>query len=295
MEGSIVNTVQTASQDWTITDYATKQTPSGWESVFNHPATISELKDLEDTISERMQKKGFNDILPAKNKIFRVFHLVRPENVKVVIFGSGPTRVHNQGMAFSSSKMEIRSAEMDGIYQELKYEYPEYQVPYHGCLDEWARQGVLLLNISFTADLDEEPHGKVWLGIIDRVIKELSKKHMKMIYALWGTKIQDAIMPLLDNKCIILNAGYPRYVKHFGERGNGVEDSRIDRRDKQLIESMKDKNSSTFLGINPPKNNLKKGEEENKFVFLECGHFRKINEILVSKDKKEIKWQLSYQ
>lgn len=184
--------------------------------------------------------------------------------------------------------MEMRTDDVSGIFQELTLEYPDYQVPFHGCLDEWVRQGVLLLNLSFTADIDGDAHGKIWLGIIDRVIKELSKKNTKMIYALWGSHIQEAIMPLLDNKCIVLSAGYPRYIKKFGEQEK-QQDAKIDKRDKQVIENMK--GSDTFVGINYKK---KVKDEENKFVFLGCGHFKKINEILVSKEKKQVNWQVSY-
>ena len=63
------------------------------------------------------------------------------EQVRVVIIGQDPYH----GLAFSVQAGVAAPPSLKNIFKEL-HEDVQFQVPNHGCLIPWAKQGVLLLN-----------------------------------------------------------------------------------------------------------------------------------------------------
>ena len=67
---------------------------------------------------------------------------------RVVIVGQDPYHQPGQacGLSFSVPHGKAVPASLQNIYKEIGSEFPEFKRPNHGCLDGWARQGVLMLN-----------------------------------------------------------------------------------------------------------------------------------------------------
>lgn len=59
------------------------------------------------------------------------------------------------------------------MYKEIKAEYPDFAPPKHGNLEEWAKQGVLLLNSSLTVRPGEASShaGKGWETFTEAVLQ----------------------------------------------------------------------------------------------------------------------------
>lgn len=133
-------------------------------------------------------------IFPPSSQIFTAFNLCPYENVKVVIIGQdpyhGPGQAH--GLAFSVQKGVPLPPSLKNMINEAKSD-PKVNIatPSHGCLECWAKQGVLLLNACLTVRKGEaNSHQKQgWEDFTDAVIKALSKKQ-GVVYLLWGKPAQ---------------------------------------------------------------------------------------------------------
>ncbi|MGC4073021.1 MAG: uracil-DNA glycosylase family protein [Nibricoccus sp.] len=65
--------------------------------------------------------------------------------------------------------------------------------PGHGCLEAWAKQGVLLLNTVLTVRAGEAAsHQKRgWEQFTDRVIDLVNAKNNRVVFVLWGRHAQN--------------------------------------------------------------------------------------------------------
>jgi uracil-DNA glycosylase len=60
--------------------------------------------------------------------------------------------------------------------------------PRHGCLEAWARRGVLLLNVTLTvrAGAAGSHQGKGWETFTDAVLRVVNDKPSPVVFVLWG-------------------------------------------------------------------------------------------------------------
>ncbi|RXF37913.1 hypothetical protein EG860_15675, partial [Enterococcus faecalis] len=95
------------------------------------------------------------EVLPAREDVFAWTRLTAPEDVKVVIIGQdpyhGPGQAH--GLAFSVRRGVPIPPSLANIFAAVRATYPTLPAPAHGCLEAWARRGVLLLNTTLTVRL----------------------------------------------------------------------------------------------------------------------------------------------
>lgn len=183
---------------------------SGWEEFFSRNLSVIDKISEKIAVFERT-----NQIVPDKDKIFRAFELCPFDKVKVVIFGQDPYQSLNksgepiaQGLAFSVKDGEKIPPSLRNIIKEIKNEYPNCHMSSSGSLESWAKQGVLLLNISLTTNMGKsDAHKKVWDSFIINVMKELSDKKPNCIYLLWGNNAK--AMQKHITKGYILTAAHP--------------------------------------------------------------------------------------
>jgi uracil-DNA glycosylase len=148
--------------------------------------------------------------------VFRALRLTSPDQVKVVIVGQDPyhgdDKGHPQahGLAFSVPSPVRPPPSLRNIFKEIAAEFG-YVMPAQGCLDAWARQGVLLLNTVLTVEQGKAAsHAKRgWEACTDTLIRELAMRHEHLVFMLWGAHAQ-AKRALLDGMphCV-LEAPHP--------------------------------------------------------------------------------------
>jgi uracil-DNA glycosylase len=153
-------------------------------------------------------------VYPAE--VFRALRLTNPDDVKIVIVGQDPyhgdDKGHPQahGLAFSVPSPVRPPPSLRNIFKEINAEFG-YAMPAHGCLDAWARQGVLLLNTVLTVEQGKAAsHAKRgWEACTDTLIRELAHRHEHLVFMLWGAHAQ-AKRALLDARphCV-LEAPHP--------------------------------------------------------------------------------------
>ena len=132
-------------------------------------------------------------VYPPGRLIFNAFDLCPFNQVKVVIIGQDPYHGEDQahGLCFSVKEGVAFPPSLRNIFKELNADVGK-EIPPHGCLTDWAKQGVLLLNAVLTVrDGCPNSHkGMGWETFTDRVISELNRKETPVIFLLWGAYAQ---------------------------------------------------------------------------------------------------------
>lgn len=180
-----------------------------WRAFLGDELTKEYFLDLEKFLLQEYQLKN---IFPSYTNLFRVFNLVAPNDVKVVIIGQDPYHAPNQanGLAFSVSKDIKIPPSLVNIFKELcddiGCEYPQ-----HGDLTTWAEQGVFLINsvLSVEESSPNSHKGKGWEVFTDTVITKLSKECSNIVFVLWGKPSQQKESLIDIKKHLVLKAPHP--------------------------------------------------------------------------------------
>jgi uracil-DNA glycosylase len=145
------------------------------------------MKELELFLSRERQAGA--EVYPPFDQIFSAFCQMPFEGVEVVIMGQDPYHGEGQahGLSFSVSKGVTPPPSLVNIFKELRDDLG-LQIPSHGCLVDWARQGVLLLNATLTVRAGEPKshYGKGWEQFTDRVVQLLCERKDPLVFLLWG-------------------------------------------------------------------------------------------------------------
>ena len=159
-------------------------------------------------------KKEYSDktIYPEGKNIFRAFELCPFENVKVVILGQDPYHGPKQanGLCFSVNDGIALPPSLQNIYKEIATDL-KVDKPSKGNLDNWARQGVLLLNATLTvrANTPGSHQHQGWEEFTDAVIKAISDQKEHVVFLLWGKYAQDKGAVIDRSKHHVLTAPHP--------------------------------------------------------------------------------------
>jgi len=224
--------------------------PSGWEEFFDKHRQKLEL--IERKI-KNINKSG-EEISPNCDLVFRVFYILNPKKIKVVILGQDPypqkVYINNilmnraQGLSFSLLNEDKITTSLGNIFKELHEEYGDTFNRTSKDLIDWVHQGVFLLNTALTVSIDKSnSHTAFWESFINSVITYITVQNPNVIFVLWGEKAKS-----FKSRHII------------GDKIRCLE------------------------GIHPS------GYNGNKFIG--CNHFIKINEILTELGEEIINWDV---
>lgn len=148
--------------------------------------------------------------------VFRALRLTSPDDVKIVILGQDPYHGDDRGtpqahgLAFSVPPAVRTPPSLRNIFKEIAANFG-HDTPRHGCLDTWARQGVLLLNTVLTVERGAAAsHARRgWEQCTDTLIRELARRHRGLVFMLWGAHAQ-AKRALFDASAhCVLEAPHP--------------------------------------------------------------------------------------
>lgn len=153
-------------------------------------------------------------IYPTNENIFSAFSYSSFKDIKVVIIGQdpyhGPGQAH--GLSFSVCKGIKPPPSLVNIYKELKADL-NIPIASHGCLIDWAKQGVLLLNATLTVRQKQPKshHGLGWEMFTDFVVKLLAEKKDPIAFLLWGSVAKQKCegMVMENSPHLVLTAAHP--------------------------------------------------------------------------------------
>ena len=143
----------------------------------------------------------------------------------MVILGQDPYHEPGQahGLAFSVNKGIEIPPSLENIYKEL-HDDLGCSIPNHGCLTEWASQGVLLLNAVLTvqAHRANSHKGKGWEQLTDTIIQKVNEKEEPVVFILWGSNARSKKQFITSQKHLVLESVHPSplsaYNGFFGSR-----------------------------------------------------------------------------
>ena len=192
-----------------------------WKEVLKDEFTKPYFKQVTEHI--KTEKEQGKIIYPAGSLIFHAFEATPFNKVKVVILGQDPYHGPNQahGLSFSVQKGIPAPPSLINIFKEL-HDDVGLPIPKHGNLENWARQGVLLLNASLTVRAQEPmSHSKIgWHKLTDAAISKISEKKEKVVFLLWGKFAQEKIGLIDNKKHFILTSAHPSPLSVKGFTGN---------------------------------------------------------------------------
>lgn len=135
------------------------------------------------------EKAEGKKIFPPGSQIFRAFDLTPLDQVKVVILGQDPYHGLGQahGLSFSVPEGVTAPPSLKNIFKEIETDLGVKMSGYPN-LENWARQGVLLLNAVLTVRCGEAAsHSKIgWEEFTDAVIRCISDNTEGVVFLLWG-------------------------------------------------------------------------------------------------------------
>ena len=151
-------------------------------------------------------------IFPPGNRIFRAFELTPLDKVKVVILGQDPYHGYGQAMGLSFSVPDGVPAppSLPNIFKEIEDDLG-IRMSGRPNLEDWARQGVLLLNAVLTvrASQPASHSGIGWQEFTDAVIRCISDRCEGVVFLLWGNYAR-AKRGLIDaSRHYVLEAAHP--------------------------------------------------------------------------------------
>ncbi|MBO5589464.1 MAG: uracil-DNA glycosylase [Anaerovibrio sp.] len=164
-------------------------------------------------------------IFPDMYSIFNALHYTSLADTKVVIFGQDPYHEPGQahGLSFSVLPNVPPPPSLQNIFKELETDLG-CSVPDNGCLEPWARQGVLLLNTVLTvrAHNANSHQGKGWEIFTDRIISILNEREKPMVFILWGAPARRKKAMITNKAHLIIESPHPSplsaYRGFFGSR-----------------------------------------------------------------------------
>jgi uracil-DNA glycosylase len=164
---------------------------------YKHLLPVIQSEDFK-AIPSKLNR--FVGITPSKENVFKAFTLTSLKEVRVVILGQNPYPKVGEasGLAFGCTRENFKVLNIPASLNNIKRELESDLAP-NGflwdidlTLENWAKQGVLLLNTALTTKEGVSPniHQEIWQPFIDRVFEILRAKHTGVVYILWGKHAQ---------------------------------------------------------------------------------------------------------
>lgn len=195
---------------------------NGWHELLLPEMEKPYYKNLRQFLIEEYKT---NTVYPEMYSIFNALHYTDYDDVKAVILGQDPYHGPNQahGLSFSVRRGVPAPPSLVNIYKEMKDDLG-FSIPSHGCLEKWAKQGVLLLNTVLTVRAGEaNSHRDMgWEEFTDHIIKILNERDRPMVFILWGAPAIRKESMIDQTKHLVVKSPHPSplsaYRGFFGSK-----------------------------------------------------------------------------
>ncbi len=157
-------------------------------------------------------EKAACTIYPDENQYFSALKATPFHKVKVVILGQDPYHGEGQahGLSFSVKPGVKVPPSLVNMYKELE---TDLGIPpaAHGYLEQWAEQGVLLLNSVLTVEAGKagSHQNKGWEAFTDKIIALINEQHQGVVFMLWGAYAQKKGKEIDRDKHCVLETVHP--------------------------------------------------------------------------------------
>ncbi|MFV9616649.1 MAG: uracil-DNA glycosylase [Gammaproteobacteria bacterium] len=168
------------------------------------------MKSLNAFLSEEKAKGKV--IFPHSSLWFNALNSTPLDKVRVVILGQDPypTPGHAHGLCFSvMPEVSPIPKSLVNIFQELNEDLAIKNQ--NGNLQNWANQGVLLLNSVLTVEQGQanSHQGKGWENFTDKVISVVNALERPVIFVLWGAYAQKKGAMIDVSRHLVIRSPHP--------------------------------------------------------------------------------------
>lgn len=184
-----------------------------WHQKLQQEMDQPYIQGLKAFLAE--EKRNQQVVYPPEDLIFSAFRHTPFANVNVVIMGQdpyhGPGQAH--GLSFSVPCGIPIPPSLRNMFQEIESDLKVAR-PKEGCLIEWAKQGVLLLNATLTVRSGEPKshYGRGWEKFTDAVVECLLQREDPIVFMLWGRSAKEKLDSVMKNRKTphaVLTAAHP--------------------------------------------------------------------------------------
>lgn len=190
---------------------------TSWKKVLESEFEEKYFKELVDFVKLEYKK---STVYPPAGFIFNAFKLTPFDKVKVVILGQDPYHQPHQanGLAFSVANEVKIPPSLVNIYKELESDLGVKTKNTGGNLENWAKQGVLLLNATLTVRANQagSHQNKGWEKFTDAIVKILSEKKENLVFILWGSYAQKKGLIIDKSKHLVIRSAHPSPLSAYG-------------------------------------------------------------------------------
>ena len=180
-----------------------------WDALLADQFEMEYYKALREFLKTEYRTRT---IYPPMQEIWSALCETSYSDVKIVILGQDPYHGEGQahGMCFSVRRGVEPPPSLKNIYKELESDLG-IKPASHGCLEKWAKQGVLLLNTSLTvrAGAAASHRGKGWEILTDRIIELLNEREKPMVFMLWGRPAREKKTLITNKNHLVLESAHP--------------------------------------------------------------------------------------
>jgi uracil-DNA glycosylase len=203
-----------------------------WYELLKDCLDSDYFKRLGGFLNDRRSSFDIN-VYPDRENIFKAFRLCKLDNLKVVIIGNEPYKnPSSTGILYAQNGLGPISKELGDLFYECETDaHRGLNLMFNYSLEDWAKQGVLLLSVPLTSENSSNSHSKQWKRFITHLFEKLDETQVYIIYVCL-TKESKEYIPIFNKqeRNIILEINSVRNSKMFSkinkfliEVANGLE------------------------------------------------------------------------
>ena len=186
--------------------------PSPWQQA------IPELQVIANAASEQLLSEV--DVRPSRGLWYEALRSLSPNQVNVIILGQDPYHGEDNGiqqahgLAFSVPDGVRPPPSLKNILIELQSD-TDREASITGNLSHWAKQGVMLLNVSLTTRRGVAgAHKKLWAPFANTLLSYLGKQTLPIVFILWGADAQK-YKALIAPQHLVIESSHPSPLSSY--------------------------------------------------------------------------------
>lgn len=190
--------------------------------IFGEWTSLIDKKEAEVLITNLIAEYNTKEIYPCREDVFKAFRMITPDECRVVFIGQDPypQRGVATGIVFANKEgtpEEGYSPSLKVIRNSIKnLENPNLIYTFDPTLENWAKQGILMLNASLTVEANKiGSHTMLWRRFIAEFITNLSKYNNNLVFVLFG-ELAKTFTPYIFSGTVI-RTKHPAYYARNNE------------------------------------------------------------------------------
>ena len=182
---------------------------NSWREFVESEAEKPYFRKLMRKVDTEREKA---EVFPSREDMFSCFRACPLGNTRVVIVGQDPYHGAGQahGMSFSVKKGVRIPPSLQNIFKELRADL-DCEIPSHGFLENWAKQGVLLMNTSWSVEKGKPAsHANFgWMEFSENILEMLNDFDEPLVFILWGAHAQKVGAKITNPKHLKIETAHP--------------------------------------------------------------------------------------